>query len=213
MSRGPGKIERAISDLLEANPAGTFILPELVAAAYPDLEYYEKKHSVSIWRAVHNIKLPDNSWWRIEAALNLKGVPYILHNRLNLRSLGVASERGRLWPIRKGYGIEEPQTDKEAETQCLSPQSRSYPYVLEDGPLPALVEYYRARVKGDKAEAERLWKVYTGRWDRADNWPKGVTGQVHPDFLRNCVTISVPAHDGDTAHNRDVSADLATSAS
>jgi hypothetical protein len=54
VSRGPGRIERAIDAALR-DADRSFSVVELAALAYPGINRTEKKHSVSVLRAVNNI--------------------------------------------------------------------------------------------------------------------------------------------------------------
>jgi hypothetical protein len=61
MSRGPGRIERAIEETFTANPSETFTVDELVATAYPGTDEIEKKHRVAVIRAAD--KVAARLWW------------------------------------------------------------------------------------------------------------------------------------------------------
>ena len=64
MSKGPGKIERAIRALFDANPNRAFITDELVEHCYPEAAHYiEKKHTVAVLRAAHKVISRDPNWW------------------------------------------------------------------------------------------------------------------------------------------------------
>lgn len=66
MSRGPGKIERAIRALFDANPDRVFITDDLVEHCYPEADqrgaWIEKKHTVAVLRAVHKVCARDPNW-------------------------------------------------------------------------------------------------------------------------------------------------------
>lgn len=194
MSRGPGKIERALGDLLVANPAGTFMLEDLAAVAYPGLEYIEKKHRVSIWRAVHNAKMPDNSLWRVDTIGSYAGTPYVLHNWLNLRSTTVAQERWNVWQHWRTT-----ISDAGAEERCLSPEYYIHQFILKDGPYPLLIDCRRAKINGEDAKSDELWEAYKEANKKTDRRSKEFRGPIHPHFLRDCITLS--ANDGsDPSH-------------
>jgi hypothetical protein len=55
MSRGTGRIERAIETAFLHEPNRTFTLDELVSIAYPGLKRPEKRHHVAILRGAHNV--------------------------------------------------------------------------------------------------------------------------------------------------------------
>lgn len=62
MSRGPGKIERAIEAAFSAMPSATFSVAELGPIAYPGLNRVEKRHRVAILRAAD--KVAARLWWK-----------------------------------------------------------------------------------------------------------------------------------------------------
>ena len=52
MSRGPGKVQRAIEAAFAATPDAIFVVEELVAIAYPGVVQIERKHRSAVVRAV-----------------------------------------------------------------------------------------------------------------------------------------------------------------
>ena len=52
MSRGPGKVQRAIEAAFAATPDAIFVVEELVAVAYPGIDQIERKHRGAVLRAV-----------------------------------------------------------------------------------------------------------------------------------------------------------------
>ena len=52
MSRGPGKVQRAIEATFAATPDAIFLVEELVAIAYPVVDQIERKHRSAVVRAV-----------------------------------------------------------------------------------------------------------------------------------------------------------------
>jgi hypothetical protein len=54
MSKGPGRVERAIAGVFEAEPDNAFTVEDLCDRAYPG-ELVEKKHRVAVLRAAKNI--------------------------------------------------------------------------------------------------------------------------------------------------------------
>ena len=55
MSRGPGRIERAIYDLFADHPEGAWTTEDLCRRVYPTANRIEKKHRVAVLRAVKTI--------------------------------------------------------------------------------------------------------------------------------------------------------------
>lgn len=90
MSRGPGKIERAIEEAFKANPDDTFTMDGLVAVAMPGLNEVEKKHRVSVGRAAKKAAARCG-WglWHFEGP----GRGAIYFNKRSLASYSFARER------------------------------------------------------------------------------------------------------------------------
>src|SRR3954468_3303696 len=55
MSRGPGRIERAIEDAFKANPNCAFTGEELVLLVFRGVNRVEKKHRLSVFRAANTV--------------------------------------------------------------------------------------------------------------------------------------------------------------
>ena len=53
MSRGPGRIETAITDLAAANPSAVLTVEDLATVAYSSINKVEKKHRVAVLRAAY----------------------------------------------------------------------------------------------------------------------------------------------------------------
>jgi len=64
MSRGPGRLERAIADAFARWPSATFTFEDLGPICYPGLNRVEKKHRVAITRAADRVA--DRMWWSCE---------------------------------------------------------------------------------------------------------------------------------------------------
>ena len=91
MSKGPGKIERAIEWVLAANPEMTYTLDELAAAAYLGvINRIEKKHRVATLRAARNVS--SRVYWHYLRSGG-HGRPLIFYNRLNAASRSIARNR------------------------------------------------------------------------------------------------------------------------
>jgi hypothetical protein len=58
MSKGPGRIQRAILAEIEANPDGAFLIEELAALVYSGINRVEDKHRVAVARALRTMTLP-----------------------------------------------------------------------------------------------------------------------------------------------------------
>lgn len=207
MSRGPGRIERTITDLLLANPRKTYTAEEVVSACYPGINRVEKKHRVSTLRAAK--KVAANLHW-LARTINGTHGSIIFHNALDLRSLAVGmtrahkygepcevvvpsnltAEQKRINEVvgRDGYtpfpssrvAVRWEVLTEEAAVLMLLDGERS-PWVKTDGPYPVAVEAHRASAAGD--DASELWRDYNKLCEAAVFAPHVITGDIHPDFL------------------------------
>jgi|SRR5271169_2974524 len=98
MSKGPGRIGRAIAAMFDAEPENAFTVEELCERAYPGVSV-EKKHRVTVIRAANNLALrrPEVVWLRGKGL----GRTLVLCRRDNLASYALGyskvdqSEGGR----------------------------------------------------------------------------------------------------------------------
>jgi hypothetical protein len=95
MSRGPGRIERAIGELLAANPDASFTIIEVAKHCYPDAAPIEKRHTVSVLRASRNVVRRDPDWAMRWSSNH--GCPYHFVNHASLKSLCISRLRDRPW--------------------------------------------------------------------------------------------------------------------
>jgi hypothetical protein len=58
MSKGPGRIQRAIAALIEAEPDGAWTAADLCLIAYPHSQTVMRMRFISVLRALHAMKLP-----------------------------------------------------------------------------------------------------------------------------------------------------------
>jgi hypothetical protein len=95
VSRGPGRIERAIRALFDANPDLAFVTDEVCEHCYPAVRPIERKHQVAVLRAVQKVLRavqkviehdPDWRAWRIEG----QGRGWVFLNHANVQSYALA---------------------------------------------------------------------------------------------------------------------------
>ena len=87
MSRGPGKVMRAIMALMQTQPDGAWTTSELCAAAYPDIRnssQVQKKHRAAVSRAFSVIKQEESHWFMMEPFRATSET--VLFNRASLKS-------------------------------------------------------------------------------------------------------------------------------
>ena len=78
MSRGPGRIERAIKAAFDAEPTRVFTTEHLCTRVYPGVASIEKKHRVSLIRAAKRVVQREPNW-RITRT-HLPGAPFLFFN-------------------------------------------------------------------------------------------------------------------------------------
>lgn len=90
MSRGPGRVERAIEMAFEASPDAAFSVADLGPVAYPGLNRVEKRHRVAIIRAADRVAA--RHWWA-KLISERPGGEIIYCNTLNVRSYALGRSR------------------------------------------------------------------------------------------------------------------------
>jgi hypothetical protein len=144
MSRGPGRIERAIEAAFTDAPSRAFPVEDLVSVAFPGVNRVEKKHRVAALRAGHNVA--KRLGWR-----TMRGGEYCasltFYNPVNLRSTAEAHchRMGRRDDIIKSYlaKLDEPNNWIRRE---IDPGGRWWEQV----------ELERCRRNGDHARVHEL---------------------------------------------------------
>ena len=76
MSKGPGRVQRAISALIDGDPDGAWTTADICRAVYPDDEI-DKKHRVAVLYALRHMTLPGT--WTVRR-LSRAGVEYCLYD-------------------------------------------------------------------------------------------------------------------------------------
>src|SRR5215469_15240361 len=78
MSRGPGRIERAIKAAFDAEPARVFTTEYLCTHVYAGATRIEKKHRVSLIRAAKRVLQREHNWRMTRT--HLPGAPFLFFN-------------------------------------------------------------------------------------------------------------------------------------
>jgi hypothetical protein len=145
MSRGPGRIERAIEEAFTANPSQTFTVDELVAIAYPGTDEIEKKHRVAVVRAAD--KVAARRCW--EKALSERfNHPLVYFNKLDVRSYAIMR-------LRTDF-LHNDESPAEVEAQVDNPEGREAEAMSEGGSWWLHVEVWRAERAGQHERAKAL---------------------------------------------------------
>ncbi len=147
MSRGPGRIQRAIEDAFRQHPSATYAVDELVLIAYPGLNRVEKKHRVATIRAADAVA-KDLGWQGIRA--ERPGQPVIYGNPLNLRSYAT-------WKMRRDF-ITGALTVERLEAALDDPKAwhSHWSWVQPGGAWWQHVEINKARAAGDNTSADTM---------------------------------------------------------
>ncbi len=149
MSRGPGKIERAIAALLDGNPDMAATAEELAERVY-GIAAVEHKHIVSVLRALRRLaqRRPDidTAWGRDWKRLHKKGGRTVWFNRRNVQSYGLMMLKTRYCAYRATDAETQlshlrhlRRLETEAELRAmLAPGGKYHSYIQPGG------EWYRA---------------------------------------------------------------------
>jgi hypothetical protein len=159
MSRGPGRIERAIEAAFTTEPNRAFTVEELARAAYPGVNRVEKKHRVALLRAAHNVA--ERLLWRtMRGGENGDGLTF--YNPVELRSYAQAHLRwcerinlacGDTGELERNLAaLDDPSMDFD-HRDCMEP----------GGPWWEFVEIERCRRSGDHARADELEAKHTAQ--------------------------------------------------
>lgn len=88
MSRGPGRIERAIESIFRTEPGDAFTTEDLIDRIYPAVDTAQKKHRVVTMRAAKNVceRIDGWVWWQSES----RGGTLVFWNRCDVMSYATA---------------------------------------------------------------------------------------------------------------------------
>jgi hypothetical protein len=146
MSRGPGRIQRAIEDAFRQNSSSTYTVEDLAVIAYPGVNRIEKKHRVAVLRA-GAAAAEACGWWYGQA--EMPGHQMLYCNPLDVRSYAT-------WNIRRDF-IEGRQTAEQIAKALDDPKVHfsRWSWVQPGGAWWQHVEINKARAAGDNTAAEQ----------------------------------------------------------
>ena len=149
MSRGPGRIERAIHDLFDKHPEGAWTTEDLCRVIYPTANRVEKKHRVAVIRAMKKIAGKADDQYRdwLSLVASSTGRTWVLHNFTNVMSYGLARLKAD-----NGWN---PKTEEKL-LERLQPGGRDHHLVIPGGAWDRHVRKYIAERDGDQETAEKL---------------------------------------------------------
>jgi hypothetical protein len=147
MSKGPGRVERAIEVVFRNNPDQTFSTDELWPFVYPGANRLEKKHRVSIIRAAKGVA--ERIGWRGRRQERPRG-QIIWHNLTDARSYRLAQLRCDF--LNNGRSI----ADLERRLDDPNAYQSEWAGVQPGGIWTLHVEVHKADLAGDTALGDRL---------------------------------------------------------
>jgi hypothetical protein len=92
MSRGPGRVERAIKAAFDAEPTRVFTTEYLCTHVYAGATKIEKKHRVSLIRAAKRVLQREHNWRMTRT--HMPGAPFLFFNETAAERNDVAGPHG-----------------------------------------------------------------------------------------------------------------------
>jgi hypothetical protein len=155
MSRGPGKIERAIEVLFQRHPDDAFTVEDIVDRIYEGTNGAEKRHRVSVLRAAKKVceRMTDWTFWLSET----RGNTLTFRHRYNVRSYAMA--RLKVDNIER-YRNKDPRCYRSSSAEelraMLEPGGSKHRLIVEGGAWWQHVQQDIAERDGDTERALRL---------------------------------------------------------
>ena len=152
MSRGPGRIERAVRQLMTDEPGGAWTVEDIAEKVYPVTRTtgVEKKHRVSVVRALKRITENDVDWvlWRSIT----RGGTLVLVNLGNLQSYALGNLKAdNFEDYRRKDGRYVSATENDLKKQ-LESDGRKHEYIEPGGAWWRHVQIHIARRDGNPNE-------------------------------------------------------------
>lgn len=174
MSRGPGRIERAIRAAYAAEPDNAFTTDDLCDRIFAGVNRIEKKHRVSVIRALKAVAASDREmeFFRSEA----QGGPLVLFNCCNVMSYAMArikadslenyrptARRARGWWDAREMWVLPPAEQEACLRALLMPGGKQHHLVTTGGAWWEHTELARAKRRGDHERAQALEDKFAAR--------------------------------------------------
>jgi hypothetical protein len=155
MSRGPGRLQRAIRAAFEAEPDNAFLLSELCERVYRGINRIEKKHRVALARAARGI--PELECWRRQTL----GRELLILDPCNVMSYAMARLKSDNlgWYERNGdpRAGEWRRRHSEGDLRAtLTPEGKNHSLIVPGGAWWRFVELARLRAAGKHERAAEL---------------------------------------------------------
>ena len=124
MSKGPGKVERAVQDLFESDPTGAWLIDDIVWHVWPDNDYpLPRSQLVSARRAAKNVaQRLDWDTWR-SGIFTRRGAPMAYYNPYNVMSYALARVKTdhEYWALEFSEADWRAKLDKDDNQRCIEP--------------------------------------------------------------------------------------------
>jgi hypothetical protein len=178
MSRGPGRIGRAIRTLFDANPDTAHTVGDLCAACYSDRKL-ERKHRVAMLRAVKSVVASDPDW-RIRLSVWNRNM-VVFYNAASVESTATArylepSRRGEAavqWAREQAHAYRDSPREQDQEIWQGIEHKVTQHITLRDAE-PAererLAAQYAAEAEAERAEWIAAIRSLTGQLSVADRY-------------------------------------------
>jgi hypothetical protein len=172
MSRGPGRIERAIMAVVAAEPDNAFTVADLCDRVYPGVNRIEKKHRVAVARAMKNAadrSAGELGLWT-DGGCARGNSKLVLFRRYDVMSLSLARLKADGWEHYRCNHPHRSRVRSEADLRAmLAPGGRYHHHVAIDADLTETGAWHRhvlyniAQRDGDEetiAVCERIQAVF-----------------------------------------------------
>ena len=151
MSRGPGRIQRAILALIESDVHGAWLVSDICKQEYAETGHVEKKHQVAVNRALSNMPLPDP--WEVRYS-GSRGNMRVLFNTQDAESRARAewlTKHDCSWEEfverhRQSDPDPEPVPEPELKGEKIDRENAPYPDLDERGHLERRIQRTKANI-------------------------------------------------------------------
>ncbi|MCO6386222.1 hypothetical protein [Aliihoeflea sp. 40Bstr573] len=153
MSRGPGRIERAIAAAFDAKPDEAFTTEDLIDVVYVGANRVEKKHRVSLIRAARKVCAASESW--TVSRSETTGSTLVFWNRFSVTSYGLMRAKTDMhaWYRSNDARVMDCwKTDADSIRRQLEPGGKYHHHVVEGGAWWRHVQLWIAEQAGDRSE-------------------------------------------------------------
>ena len=152
MSRGPGKIERAIEAVFAAEPDDAFTTADLCGRVYPGLNRVEKKHRVAVIRAAK--KVSGRAGWDCYRTEALGGT-LVFYNPFDVMSNAIGRTKADMFTNYRNNDrriVDHWRTTTEGIRGTFEPGGKNHHLIVEGGSWWRHVQLNIAARDGETSE-------------------------------------------------------------